>query len=198
MTFDSYPSSMLDYRSPNTFNGHVTAMANNRLKNPNPMKYWKYLLAVAGLVIFCFMVTWVTQIGISLTPLSPYDPAYYGWSNILSGRRILAVLNSDLNPCALQPRKAIIIEMMDTVTATAPINGKPTLSPFEVVLTLDPTGRTTVMERPLAAKYDLIKYDISVNKFWRKKGCENSFGSMFMTTPVAPRLLATPTPISAK
>jgi hypothetical protein len=155
-----------------------------------------YLFVVGSVLLLFFVLICVTQI--LPTPPTPYDPAYYGWSNTLSGRRILAVLNTDLNPCALEHKKSIVVETIDTVTESAPISADPTTSPFDIVLTLDPTGHTTIMERPLATKYDLIKYDIAVNNFWRKKGCANSFGSMFMTTPVAPRPLATPTPVSTQ
>ena len=194
MTLDAGQTATSDDLSPKT----LTEIAMKMFKKSKHVQVWKYLLAIAGLVTFCFTVTLTTQIGITLTPLTPYDPAYYGWSNTLAGRRILAVLNSDLNPCALEHRKTIVVETMDTVTATTLINPEPTTSPFDIVLTLDPSGRTSIMERPLAAKYSLIKYDMSVNQFWHKKGCENSFGSMFMTTPVAPRPLPTSTPVSAK
>jgi hypothetical protein len=160
-------------------------------------RYWQFLLVVGSLVILCFVLTLITQI-LPSSP-TPYDPAYYGWSNIVSGRRVLVVLNTDLNPCALERKKTIVIESVETVITTVPISGEPTPSPFEVVLTLDPSGRTTIMERPLAAKYDLIKHDISVNNFWRKTGCEViQFGSMFMTTPVAPRPPVNSTPVSAQ
>jgi hypothetical protein len=98
---------------------------------------YRYLIVVGSLLLLCFMVTLIPRV-ISTSP-SPYDPAYYGWSSALAGRRILAVLNTDFNPCALEHKRTIVIETMDTVTAAAPIDAAPTPSPFEIVLTLDPT-----------------------------------------------------------
>ena len=151
-------------------------------------KLWQVLIMTVSLVALCFVLILITQI----LPSSPtsYDPAYYGWSNTISGRRILAVLNSDLNPCALERKKTIVVETIDTVSEAAPLSSQPTLSPYEAVSTLDPSGHTIIIERPLESQYALIKYDISVNKFWRQAGCQNNrFGSMFyisVSTPLAP------------
>ena len=150
-------------------------------------KLWQVLIMTVSLVALCFVLILITPI-VPSSP-TPYDPAYYGWSSSIAGRRILAVLNSDLNPCALERKKTIVVETIDTVTAAAP-SSEPTPSPYEVVSTLDPSGHTTIIERPLESQYALIKYDLSVNKFWRQAGCQNNrFGSMFyisVSTPLAP------------
>ena len=163
-------------------------------------RYLRFLFTVGGLVILCFGLVAMTQM-LPSSP-TPYDPAYYGWSNTLAGRRILAVLNTDLNPCALERKKTIVVETLDTVTAAAPVSTVATPSPLEVVLTLDPTGHTIIIERPFETKYTLIKYDMAVNEFWRKKGCQDArFASMFYvspTTPVAPIHPVKSTPFAAK
>lgn len=169
------------------------------LKNNSKRKYQKYILAVCGLVMICFALTLTTQIGVSLMPPSPYEPAYYGWPNTIAGRRILVVFDTEMNPCSPEHRKTIVVETLDTMTETSPISSKPTLSPPEVVLTLDPTGHTTIMERPFFTKSILIRNYISQLEFFRTAGCSVSGVALWpilgLTNDAASVQHSTPTPV---
>ena len=162
-------------------------------------KYWKYILSV-GVVVACFTIPLMTQIQIPPATVAPYDPAYYGWPNIIAGRRVLVVFNTEMNSCSPEHRKTIVVETLDTMTKTAPVNNKSTPSPAEVVLTLDPTGHTSIMERPFSTKDTLITDYLSQLEFFRTAGCAISGVALWPILGVTSEITSvehnTPTPVA--
>ena len=131
--------------------------------------YRKYLWVIGSLLAVCFVLTLTTQIGIPLKPPDPYEPAYYGWPNVIAGRRVLFVINTDMDHCDSQHEKTIIVETLDTITQTFPSDTQPTLSAPQVVSTLDPSGHTSVMERPYSMWRDLFVNSLYIRAYGRNR-----------------------------
>lgn len=152
-----------------------------KIKHLNHLKYIYFIGILLTIVVVTLLTTQIQNIPAS--PL-PYDPAYYGWPNVISGRRVIMVIDTENNPCSIRNKKAIVIETLDTVTQQVPSTNIPTLSPPEVILLLDPTGNTAVIERPYATKDTLIKNYLSSIKFLSSSGCAKS-GAGLILTPAA-------------
>jgi len=168
-------------------------------------KYGKYILIISGLVLICFVLTLATQIGFSLMPPSPFEPAYYGWPDVIAGRRVLFVINTDMDHCDSRHEKTIIVETLDTVTQTFPSDTQPTLSAPQIVSTLDPSGHTSVMERPYSTWRNLFTDSLYIRAYGRNLPCTYIYPGIFslMLTPnvtmqVFFRSAATPTPLSTQ